>query len=77
MCHYAKCYARENGDLEAPKRHVTKEGFSLGLWIQTQWLVHAGKTPGLLTTAQVKLPNVRQRSMPYRKTQAEIQRSTA
>ena len=55
MYYYAKAYAEENGDLEVPKRHVTEEGYSLGSWIQTQRLVRAGKTFGILTEAQIKL----------------------
>ena len=55
MYHYAKRYVEENGDLEVPKRYVTGEGYSLGAWLQTQRLVRAGKTPGNLTDAQVKL----------------------
>ena len=55
MYHYAKCYAEENGDLEVPKRYVTGEGYSLGAWLQTQRLVRAGKTSGILTDAQIKL----------------------
>lgn len=55
MYHHAKKYAQENGDLDVPKRHVTAEGYSLGTWLQTQRLVRAGKTPGILTEDQVKL----------------------
>lgn len=55
MYHYAQRYVQENGDLEVPKRYVTEEGYSLGSWIQTQRLVRAGKTPGNLTDAQMKL----------------------
>ncbi len=55
MYHYAKSYAEANGDLEVPKRYVTGEGYSLGAWIQTQRLVRAGKTPGILTEVQINL----------------------
>lgn len=55
MFHYATNYVQENGDLEVPKRYVTKEGYSLGSWIQTQRLVRSGKTPGTLTDAQIAL----------------------
>ena len=55
MYYYAKCYAEENGDLEVPKRHVTKEGYSLGAWIQTQRNVRAGKIYGNLTEERIKL----------------------
>lgn len=55
MYYYAKCYAEENGDLEVPKRYITKEGYSLGTWIQTQRSVRAGKTPGILTATQIQM----------------------
>lgn len=55
MYYYAKAYAEENGDLEVPKRYVTKEGYSLGSWIQTQRLVRSGKNAGILTQTQIKL----------------------
>lgn len=55
MYHYAQRYVEENGDLEVPKRYITPEGYSLGAWIQTQRLVRSGKTPGILTDAQVEL----------------------
>lgn len=55
MYHYAQRYVEENGDLEVPKRYITPEGYSLGAWIQTQRLVRSGKTPGILTDAQIKL----------------------
>lgn len=55
MYYYAKCYAEENGDLEVPKRYVTAEGYSLGVWIQTQRKVRGGKAYGILTDDQIKL----------------------
>ena len=55
MYRYAQRYVGENGDLEVPKRYITPEGYSLGAWIQTQRLVRAGKTPGILTDAQIEL----------------------
>lgn len=55
MYHFSQRYAEENGDLEVPKRYITPEGYSLGAWLQTQRLVRAGKTPGILTDAQIEL----------------------
>ena len=55
MFHYAKKYVQENGDLEVPRRYVTEEGYSLGAWIQTQRLVRAEKTAGILTDTQIKM----------------------
>ncbi|MBQ9806472.1 MAG: Helicase associated domain protein, partial [Clostridia bacterium] len=53
----AKKYYEENGDLDVPKRYVTAEGFTLGSWINTQRLVHEGKTNGILTDSQVEKLN--------------------
>ena len=55
MYHYAQRFVAENGDLEVPKRYISPEGCSLGAWVQTQRLVRAGKTPGILTDAQIRL----------------------
>ncbi len=49
----AKAYYHENGDLDVPKRYVTPEGFTLGSWLNTQRLVHDGKTNGILTDVQI------------------------
>lgn len=49
----AKAYYYENGDLDVPKRYVTPEGFTLGSWLNTQRLVHGGKTNGILTEVQI------------------------
>ena len=57
MYHYAQEYARENGDLDVPKRFVTKEGYSLGAWLHTQRQVYNGKIAGTLTPAQIELLN--------------------
>ena len=48
----AKEYAEENGDLDVPRRYVTKEGYTLGTWIMTQRLVNEGKVRGILTNEQ-------------------------
>lgn len=55
MYYYAKCYYQENGDLDVPKRYVNSEGYSLGLWVQTQRRVRSGKVDGILTNAQIQL----------------------
>ena len=57
MYKVAKAYFEENGDLDVPKRYVTAEGFTLGSWLNTQRLVHEGKTGGILTDAQVEKLN--------------------
>lgn len=49
----AKAYYHENGDLDVSKRYVTSEGFTLGSWLNTQRLVHDGKTNGILTDVQI------------------------
>lgn len=50
----AKEYHRENGDLEVPRRYITAEGYALGSWLNTQRLVRAGKTRGILTDKQLE-----------------------
>ena len=50
----AKDYYDENGDLDVPKRYLTPDGYTLGTWVSTQRLVHAGKTNGILTDAQIE-----------------------
>ena len=57
MCRYAQEYARENGDLDVPRRFVTKEGYSLGAWLHTQRQVYNGKIAGTLTQSQIELLN--------------------
>ena len=49
----AKEYFETFGDLEVPVRYMTKESFSLGLWIKTQRQVYEGKCPGILTKEQI------------------------
>ena len=50
----AKRYFEAHGDLEVEKRYVTEEGYSLGTWINTQRLVYAGKSRGILTEEQAE-----------------------
>ena len=55
MYHYAESYARENGNLDVPKRYVTPEGYSLGAWLHTQRQVYNKKIAGTLTQSQIEL----------------------
>ena len=55
MYHYAESYARENGNLDVPKRYVTPEGYSLGSWLHTQRQVYNAKIAGTLTQPQIEL----------------------
>ena len=55
MYHYAEEYARENGNLDVPKRYVTPEGYSLGSWLHTQRQVYNKKIAGTLTQSQIEL----------------------
>ncbi len=55
MYHYAKNYAKENGNLDVPKRYVTPEGYSLGSWLHTQRQVYNKKIAGTLTQHQIEL----------------------
>lgn len=45
-------YYQKNGHLRVPKSHVTDSGLTLGMWIQTQRRVKAGKIPGNLSKEQ-------------------------
>lgn len=49
MYEKAKRYYEENGELNVPKRYVTPDGYTLGAWINTQRMVHEGKSRGILT----------------------------
>lgn len=50
----AKAYYNEHGNLQVPKRYITKEGLTLGVWLQTQRRVKRGTVGGILTDAQVR-----------------------
>ena len=54
MFGYAKAYYLEQGNLDIPKRYKTKEGYSLGSWLNTQRLVYAGKIPGVLGKERIQ-----------------------
>ena len=45
-------YYQKNGHLRVPKSHVTDTGLTLGMWLQTQRRVNAGKIPGNLSKEQ-------------------------
>ena len=53
MFDVAKGYREEFGDLEVPARYVTKEGYSLGQWVDTQRKIRKGTVKGTLTPAQI------------------------
>lgn len=57
MFEAAERYYKENGNLDAPKRYVTPEGYTLGTWLTTQRLVREGKVKGLLTDEQINRLN--------------------
>ncbi len=54
MYEVAEKYYAENGDLEVPKCYVSPEGYTLGIWIATQRLVHEGKVKGILSDDQAE-----------------------
>ena len=57
MYSVAKRYYETHGNLEAEKRYITEEGYSLGTWLNTQRLVYAGKSRGILTDEQIEKLN--------------------
>lgn len=57
MYSVAKRYYETHGNLEVEKRYITEEGYSLGIWLNTQRLVNAGKSRGILTDEQVEKLN--------------------
>ena len=57
MYDVAKEYYETHGNLEAEKRYVTEEGYSLGSWLATQRLVYNGKANGVLTDEQIEKLN--------------------
>lgn len=50
----AKAYYEQHGDLNVPKKYITDDGLTLGMWIQTQRRVKRGTVGGILTDAQVR-----------------------
>ena len=48
----AERYYREHGDLCIPNAYTTETGLAVGIWLQTQRRVHAGKIPGKLSREQ-------------------------
>jgi len=57
MYEVAKKYYEEHGNLAVTTRYVTDEGHTLGLWLNTQKKVYAGKVKGILTDSQVEKLN--------------------
>ncbi len=53
MYEQAKLYHEQYGNINIPKRYFTPEGYSLGLWLQTQRRVYNGQVNGTLTQVQV------------------------
>ena len=53
MYEAAKNYYNEYGNIDIPKRYFTEEGYSLGLWLQTQRRVYNGTANGSLTQVQI------------------------
>ena len=53
MYEQAKCYYKENGDLEVPARYVTADGYSLGHWIYNQRYIRKGVLDGDLTEERI------------------------
>lgn len=54
MYRCAQDYVLENGNLDVPKRYVTPEGYSLGVWLHTQRQVYNKKIAGVLTKSQIE-----------------------
>mgnify|MGYP003301803040 CR=1 FL=1 len=49
----AKQFYKENGHLNIPKKYVSANGLSLGLWLMTQRRIYAGKIVGSLNETQI------------------------
>ncbi len=45
-------YYKANGNIDIHRRYRTKDGYRLGMWINTQRRVYQGKVPGILTDTQ-------------------------
>ncbi len=54
MFEEAQKYYAENGDLDVSKRYITEDGYTLGLWVNTQRRVYSGKANGILTAEQIR-----------------------
>ena len=57
MFEQAKKYYSESGDLEAPARFITNDGYSLGHWIYNQRAVRKGQQTGNLSEEQIEKLN--------------------
>ena len=49
----AEQYYIKNGNLDIPKRWISEDGYSLGLWLDVQRRVRTGKVNGILTDEQI------------------------
>ncbi len=49
----AKAYHAEHGNLDVPTKYKTPDGYSLGIWLQTQRQIRAGKVIGNLSEDRV------------------------
>ena len=54
MYQTAEKYYEEHGTLDVPKRYITEDGYSLGVWLGIQRRVRAGKVNGILTDEQIE-----------------------
>ncbi len=54
MYRCAKRYYEQYGNLEVPKHYKTQDGYSLGMWIQTQRRARAGSVPGRLDDERIR-----------------------
>lgn len=53
MFSYAKSYFNKYKNLDVPKRYKTEEGYSLGIWLNTQRAVRSGKAEGFLDETRI------------------------
>ena len=55
----AKAYYNKHGNLNVPKKYVTEDGLTLGVWLVTQRRVKRGSVGGILTGEQIsRLENI-------------------
>ena len=57
MYDHAKRYYEQYGDLNVSKRYRTEDGYSLGMWLQTQRKVYAGEQYGVLGEDRIEKLN--------------------
>lgn len=54
MYEKAKEFYDEYGNINVPKRYITADGYSLGVWLQTQRRIYSGSTEGMLTQERIE-----------------------